>query len=810
MKRTIVVSCLLLGLVLAFFAIAFASGLVEGWKARYNPPTEDMLASLKNMVVDGAGNVYVTGSIDPHYMYPAAYATVKYDTDGNEQWVARYEDPSGNYLQVYPAAVALDSSGNVYVTGYAYDQDYVGFYATVKYDNDGNELWVAEYFSEENYTSYAYAMAVDSSGNVYVTGKSYGGLNSEGINTGYDYVTVKYDTDGNELWVARYAPGWSDDTPKAVTVDDLGNVYVTGTSKIWSSGNDYDYATVKYDTDGNELWAARYNGTGNGNDGAYRIALDSAGNTFITGWSQGDGTNYDCTTVKYDQGGNEMWVARYDGPVSGHDQGYALVVDDAGDVCVGGYSAGDGTGDDYLTIKYDEHGTELWVARYNGASPSGTDLVWDLVLDSSKNVYVAGYTNGSINDNAVVKYDQDGNEVCVAKFTSDVDYRFIAYSLGLDSEGNVYVAGSIEDDPYYTGLTRYLVVKYLKTDDTDGDGLTDEDEINIYLTDPDDPDTDGDGLSDGDEALVHATNPLDMDTDGDGVVDGEEIANGWDPLDPNDPNAAPVAHSKNVMTDEDVEQHIDGIAGDANGDALDYTLLDPPDHGMVTFNDDYSADYYPEENYFGTDFFSFTASDGNADSNAATIVITINPVNDPPQAFAEIIDGLLDPATNQTIIAKEVTFHGTATDIDSPSGSLTYEWLFSDGYPMLPSQTVTRAFLAKGIHTATLRVRDDAGAYDETQIDIVVEDASGVIVDLVVMVESFNLQQGITNSLDSKLNNALATLDAEKAGNRSDAINKIQAFINSVEAQRDKELTNEQADELISFANDIINSLTES
>ena len=72
--------------------------------------------------------------------------------------------------------------------------------------------------------------------------------------------------------------------------------------------------------------------------------------------------------------------------------------------------------------------------------------------------------------------------------------------------------------------------------DTDGDNLTDGDEVNIYGSNPTSEDTDGDGLNDGEEVNTYKTDPTNADTDGDGINDGEEVENGWDPLDPNDPN----------------------------------------------------------------------------------------------------------------------------------------------------------------------------------------------------------------------------------------------------------------------------------
>ena len=92
----------------------------------------------------------------------------------------------------------------------------------------------------------------------------------------------------NELWVKRYnGPGNDDDSASAITADNLLNVYVTGGS--YGSGIDYDYATIKYDPDGNELWVKRYDGPGNYYDYAEALAVDGADNVYVTGGSHGSG-----------------------------------------------------------------------------------------------------------------------------------------------------------------------------------------------------------------------------------------------------------------------------------------------------------------------------------------------------------------------------------------------------------------------------------------------------------------------------------------------------------------------------------------
>src|SRR5436190_1403416 len=109
-----------------------------------------------------------------------------------------------------------------------------------------------------------------------------------------------------EEWVARYnGPGNVEDDANAIASDSSGNVYVTGVSL--GLGTASDYATVKYDPAGQEQWVARYNGPANGSDYARAIAVDSLGNVYVTGRSIGPGTLFDYATVKYDSAGQEQW-----------------------------------------------------------------------------------------------------------------------------------------------------------------------------------------------------------------------------------------------------------------------------------------------------------------------------------------------------------------------------------------------------------------------------------------------------------------------------------------------------------------------
>ena len=249
--------------------------------------------------------------------------------------------------------------------------------------------WEARYNGAGDSTDYSYLFAVDGSGNVYVTGNSY---ESE---TNYDYATVKYNSSGIPQWVQKYnGPGNSGDYAYSIAADDSGNVYVTGYSQ--GSGTGFDYATIKYNSSGVQQWLQRYNGPGNEIDYAHSIALDCTGNVYVTGFSSGIGTAYDYATIKYNSTGVEQWVQRYNGPGNYYDYAHSIAMDDSGYVYVTGFSYGSGTGWDYTTIKYNSSGDSVWVKRYNGPGNSD-DYVGSIVLDDACNVYVTGssYGNGT-------------------------------------------------------------------------------------------------------------------------------------------------------------------------------------------------------------------------------------------------------------------------------------------------------------------------------------------------------------------------------------------------------------------------------
>lgn len=363
----------------------------------------------------------------------------------SQEWVSVYNYPGSTGEN--PRGMVVDNSGYIYITATS-----GGFYVTIKYNSLGDSLWVKRYNGPGNLSDQATSIAVDESGNVYVTGTS------AGIGTNYDYATIKYNSLGIEQWIQRYnGPGNGYDYPSSIAVDELGNVYVTGSSEGISTFS--DYATIKYNSAGIVHWVQRYNGPDSLSDFAESIALDGLGNVFVTGSSSVIGNTKDYLTIKYNTSGDEQWEQRYNGPSSNsNDQARAIVVDDLGNSYVTG-SESNFSRTYYLTLKYSSDGIPQWLGRYNGpfnsqSSPSS------LKVDGFGNVYVTGSSESFY---ATIKYNSDGDSLWVKRYTKPGSSGGGASSIAIDGFSNVYVTGSI----YETGTrSNYVSIKYNSFGDT--------------------------------------------------------------------------------------------------------------------------------------------------------------------------------------------------------------------------------------------------------------------------------------------------------------------------------------------------------
>jgi len=442
--------------------LAYSEMAVMEWEVFHNSPGRGSYDGALFVDFDGFDNVYVTGRTESDYTETDT-VTIKYDPEGNELWLRSYDDgtggrdmpldmvsdlmgnvyvagtsavikydPEGALLWAVPcegycSALEPDGNGGVYVTGDEYSDGSSFDYRTMRLDAQGNPLWVVTYDGQAHGNDRAVALAVDAFGDVVVTGTSL----TKGEDT--DYATIKYDADGNQLWEARYTgPEVTEDEAFELVVDELGNVYVFGESQAGGSGS--DYLTLKYDADGQQLWARRYNGPNNARERPRDLLLDHEGNLYVTGSSKEPDKEYDCVTIKYDADGTELQVMRYDGPDQSVDIANSLSLDPAGNIYITGKSYGESTGDDFLAVKYAPDGQELDVLRYDDrhdeALAGGVDQQGNLCM-----------TGRSGLDFATVKYGPEGNQLWVRGYNGPSNAYDIPTSMALDGLGHVYVTG---------------------------------------------------------------------------------------------------------------------------------------------------------------------------------------------------------------------------------------------------------------------------------------------------------------------------------------------------------------------------------
>jgi len=327
------------------------------------------------MAVDAAGNIYITGAF---YTAKAGatgqqIVTVKYAPDGSRAWRQRFNGPAT--LDGIPAALVLDSSGNVYVSSSTAGVSSGTDFYTVKYDPSGAMVWNHRYNGPGNGNDTAFAEAVDAGGNVYVTGNSASAGSS-------DLAVVKYDATGHYIWTHReYGTASGASTGKFIAIDSSGNMAVAGESSL-------GYLTIKVDPNGNRLWRRFYIESAGMPARPTDLALDPSDNVIVTGVSDTGGA-----TIKYTSGGDQVWRRPAGAGYPGQDTPH-LAVDNSGGIYLSSSVRPGSPGhySDMLTLKYNPDGSTAWRLSY-GVDYENDGV--DVAADSAGHVYVIGQTKSS-------------------------------------------------------------------------------------------------------------------------------------------------------------------------------------------------------------------------------------------------------------------------------------------------------------------------------------------------------------------------------------------------------------------------------
>lgn len=412
------------------------------------------LASTSSaLAIDQSGNVYAAAArVNDH-----DYTLIKYNAAGVTQWNTHYDDAGVRMSNV--VALALDSVGNILVagttSGLGTDRDFT----TVKHDPNGAQQWAAHYSGSKGTHDFVSALVIDKTGQIFITGAS------DELGTGQDYTTIKYDASGQQQWVTHYnKEGNSNDTPVATTIDAAGNVYVIGNSERGVTGS--DIVTIKYNSAGGREWVVRYDGPAHGYDAAVALVLDAQGNVYVSGASTADDggrKHSDFLTLKYNSTGTQLWAARYNAPGNLNDEPFAMTLDDNGNVHVIGLSSLSAEDNallqsTYVAVKYNAESAEQAAVQYHDLASIITTIYSAVAMDNHGNVWFTGLVdNANPPKYATVKYDAKGTRKWFTQYQIATGYP-IPNGIFLDSKGNAYVVGlsykSSYSDPTY-GIIKY-------------------------------------------------------------------------------------------------------------------------------------------------------------------------------------------------------------------------------------------------------------------------------------------------------------------------------------------------------------------
>ena len=339
------------------------------------------------MAFDASGNIVVTGSAYNGSTNGYDLYVAKYNTSGAKLWHRLHNGPANSYD--FGAALACDTNGDIFVTGGAFQSALDMNAVTIRYNSSGSAQWTSTW-DNANLTDACGTITLDN-GEVIVTGFSQTNIST------WEYLIIKYNASTGAR-IGSYVTNQGGTTIERVTAvafDAAGNIYITGA--MGATGAGLNVKTVKLDEDLNILWAATWNGASNQDDVGRGIAVDTSGDVHVAGYTTA-GDDRDALLLRYSSAGTLAWVRTHD--AGGADDEFAgLALPDDGAVFAGGYVTREGNKDFYAAL-YDDNGTAVWSEAYNGLYNRDDEAV-QVTPDGAGNFLLAGPGEGAV---LTVKY----------------------------------------------------------------------------------------------------------------------------------------------------------------------------------------------------------------------------------------------------------------------------------------------------------------------------------------------------------------------------------------------------------------------
>jgi len=394
----------------------------------------------------------------------------------NWEWKDRYNGDSRRHD--YGRQVKIDAVNNIYTTGVAGTQSGSNTQLyTLKFSSDGTRLWSKEFKGDSSGLDEPNDLVIDNNNDIIAGGITFNGFNN-------DFLVIKYTGAGDTVFVQSFNGG-NIDIGKSLATDAQNNVYISGESSNFVTNT--TGATVKYNSNGDSLWASLYDilpsssttdnqgflyisGIGSSLSGLLEtvkinpadgmimwsstyeepgtaieipntILADNQGNIYVAGYSNGYGTDFDYLLIKYNTiNGDTIWTRRLDGGVGELDRINKMIFDNAGNLVMTGWSTQPNRVD-FLTVKYSPAGVLLWDKLFN---ESISDFGYGIAVDNNNNVFVAGDSDiDSSSRTVLVIYDSNGNLLDVTRDPLDdgVSTSIYGSCIAADGNQNMYVVG---------------------------------------------------------------------------------------------------------------------------------------------------------------------------------------------------------------------------------------------------------------------------------------------------------------------------------------------------------------------------------
>ena len=365
----------------------------------------------------------------------------KYSEDGTKLWTKFLGGSGSEFIR----CISVGKSGSVYAAGYTngsfQGENNLGNYDAflTKYLETGEVAWTK--FIGSSQSDFAYSVFSDADESIYISGPSNGSFDGNVNSGGADGFLSKYDENGTKVW-SIFIGGIGDETPRSLTGDSEGNIYLVGYTTGSLDGNtnsgNRDSFITKISPSGEKIWTKFFGGASD--DDAVGTAIGFDGSIYVAGGTRSDfasqtnNGDYDAFLTKYSADGELIWTKFVGG--TGREIAQSLTISTDGSIIISGEASSSFDGQvssgltDSFVSKISEDGTTIWT-KFIGTNPD-QDLSTSSATASNGRIYISGYSSGSF------------DSISTAGGTDSYITQFLD-SLSSDNASDSLVGGAYDD-----------------------------------------------------------------------------------------------------------------------------------------------------------------------------------------------------------------------------------------------------------------------------------------------------------------------------------------------------------------------------